>query len=148
MRELGRIRLALARGLSDEAMHRVVNKLVALVVDDGCLEAARFLFAFVVGPPLQRCVNPDDLDGDELVKLRLEGQPDAMGNDNLIPAAAVAVERARRLAASVETLAEELADPGSDTARHLLAVLQADGLARLADAARDYAAHLQTEGDP
>jgi hypothetical protein len=134
--------MALVTGLSDQAMHRVVNKLVSMVCDDGSLEAAKFLFSFVVGPPLLHSTDPDDLDNAELQKLRLEGQRDALDNNNLSVPAALALEKAQRLAASVEVLGLELADPDSDVARHLLATLRDAGLARLAEAAKEYAGRL------
>ena len=53
------------------------------------------------------------------------------------------LETARQRAATVGTLAEELLDPGSDTARHLLAALKDGGLRDLARAAKGHCARMQ-----
>src|SRR5262245_16642081 len=107
-RQLGRIRLALATALSDEAVQEIVAAMVQMVVVDHSRRAARFLFSFVVGPPMQHCVDPDDLDRAELQKLRLEAQSDSLDNQRLSLPAALAIEQAYQLAASAGTLGEEL----------------------------------------
>jgi hypothetical protein len=142
-RELGRIRVALARALTDEDVRAIVVALVKMVVEDKSLEAVRFLCDYLVRPPLAHNTDPDSLDHSELQKLRLEGQVDALGNDNLSPPAAVAIERSQRLAASVEALGLVLLEEDS-TAPHLLAALKDAGLAR---AAQEYAEQLDG-GEP
>jgi hypothetical protein len=141
-RQLGRIRLALATALTDADVRAIVAALVKMAVEDHSIEAVRFLFDYLVGPPLGRNVDPDDLDNAELQKLRLEGQVDALGNDNLSPPAAVAIERGRRLAASVEALGLVLLEEDS-TAPHLLGALRDSGLHNLVKAAKEYCARMQ-----
>ena len=137
-RQLGRIRLALATALTDEDVRAIVAALVRMIVQDGSLRAARFLFSFVVGPPMGHCVDPDSVDSDELRKLRLEAQADALDNHRLSPQIALAVEKAEQAAAAVGTLGEGLLDRDSDMARHLAAVLKEDGLHELLRAAKAY----------
>jgi hypothetical protein len=71
-RQLGRIRLALATALTDEDVRAIVAALVRLAVEDKSIEAVRFLFDYLVGPPLAHATDPDDLDRAERAKLQLE----------------------------------------------------------------------------
>jgi hypothetical protein len=135
--------MALATGLSDEAMHRVVNKVVAMVCDDGNLEACRLLLSYCVGPPMPRSIDPDETDINELQKLRVEAQRDALDNNRLSVPAALALEKAYQLAASAGTLGEELLDRDSSVGPPLLAALKDAGLADLARAAKGYCARMQ-----
>jgi hypothetical protein len=147
-RQLGRIRLALATALSDADVRAIVAALVQMVVEDHSLEAVKFLCDYLVGPPLAHNTDPDSLDNAELQKLRLEGQVDALGNDNLSPPAALALEKARRLAASAGTLGEELADQVGGLGPTLLAELRRAGLDELLRATRQYADQRSERADP
>jgi hypothetical protein len=142
---MARVRSALFRALTDERVAEMVDALVQMVVRDHNLAAAEFLVRHCVGPELRSNINPDLVNVLELEQLREQAQTDSLGNARLTPEAALALEKAYQAAASTGTLAEELLDPGSDVARNLQAVLKDDGLTRLAEAARAYAAQMRQE---
>jgi hypothetical protein len=138
LRHMARVRTALFKAMTDERVDAMVAALVAMVVRDGNLAAAEFLVRHCVGPELRFNADPDAVDVLELERLRAQAQKDSLGNARLTPEAALALEKAYQAAASTGTLAEELLDPNSDVARHLLAELQRAGLARLAEEAKAY----------
>jgi hypothetical protein len=142
-RQLGRIRLALATALTDEDVRAIVAALVQMVVQHHSIEAVRFLFDYLVGPPLQHNTDPDTLDGDELQKLRLEGQADAMGNSRLPPSVALLIEKVYADLAAAEVVGLDLDDGGTGLGQRLLAALKDAGLADLAWAAKGYCDRMQ-----
>jgi hypothetical protein len=147
LRHMARVRTALFKALTDERVEEMVVALVAMVVKDHNLAAAEFLVRHCVGPELRFNVDPDMVDVLELERLRGQGQGDGLGNSRLSPQAALALERAYQDAATVGTLAEELLDPGSDVARHLLAALKDAGLHELLRAVKAYSDSQLAEGD-
>jgi hypothetical protein len=145
-RHQARLRLALFASFTDEDMKAIVAKLVRMVVENGDLAAAEFLFRYCIGPGMTFNVNPDDVDVLELERLRNQAQTDALGNSRLTPQAAVVLERAYQSAATVGTLGEELSDWDSSVGPHLLAALKDAGLHELLRAAKAYSS-TPSEGD-
>src|SRR5262249_26734323 len=136
LRGLVRVRAAFVHSFSDQRMDEVVAALVAMVVKDHNLAAAEFLFRHAVGPELRFNADPDTADVVELERLKAQGQTDSLGNSRLSPEAALALERTKQLAASVETVALDLGD--TDLGRRLLEELKRAGLADLAAEAKAY----------
>jgi hypothetical protein len=144
-RDVSRVRATLFRSLKDADMRAVVNALVAMVTEEHNLEACRLLLSYTVGPPLQRAVDPDRADLDELRLLQEHPSPDDPIPRRTPADVAVLLHKAAGALAAVAAVANVLEFAGSRP--HVLDALKAanlDDLARQAQAQADAMA----EGGP
>lgn len=70
-RRVGALRSAILDAVTAEQMRALFAKLLAMALG-GDLAAAALVLRYAVGPPPEKPIDPDDLDGDEL-KRRAEG---------------------------------------------------------------------------
>jgi hypothetical protein len=142
-RDVARVRAALFHSLKDADMRSVVSALVAMVTEEHDLAAARLLLAYCVGPPLEKTVDPDRADLDELRLLQECPPADAFVEHRLPPDVALVLHKAAQALAAVAAVANELEFSGSRP--HVLDALRDANLNDLAEAARAYAERLKTE---
>jgi hypothetical protein len=145
-RDVARVRAALFHSLKDADMRAVVNALVGMVTEEHNLDAARLLLAYCIGPPLEKAVDPDRADLDELRLLQECPPADALVEHRLPPDVALALRRAAGALAAVAVVANELEFSGSRP--HVLDALKDANLDSLAEAARRYADQLSERADP
>jgi hypothetical protein len=139
-RQLGRIRSALISGVSDADIQGVAAKLVRMVTEDGNLEAARLLLSYAVGPPLEKAIDPDRLDLNELQLLRDHPRD---GTHPTTPADVVIVmERGRQAYSAIDDVAYQL---DGEYGPHIVAALKEHGLEELVRAAQAHWKQIQAE---